>query len=157
MSYVRGKPFQAKVFASPQAWLEYYAIPVPEAGCWIFEGGIDSRGYGRVGRRPGVSRRASRVSYHLFYGSIPNGQCVCHRCDVPLCINPNHLFLGSQADNMRDMHRKGRAAKPYKARCKNGHELISVPWANRKICRICLREACQRFRDKRRAQRIGLS
>jgi len=79
---------------------------VPESGCWIWLCD-SSRGYGRIehnGRRIG----AHRYSWMLHNGPIPDGMCVCHRCDVPACVNPAHLFLGTHKDNIHDMIKKGR-------------------------------------------------
>lgn len=80
--------------------------PSPD-GCLIYTGKVGNKGYGRLGWR-GVNG-AHRVAYTLAHGAIPKGLLVCHRCDVPLCVNPHHLFVGTNSDNMADMHRKGRA------------------------------------------------
>ena len=84
---------------------------VPETGCLLYTGYIQNTGYGRItyeGRREG----AHRVAYALKHGPIPAGMSVCHTCDVRLCVNPDHLFLGTQTDNMKDMFRKGRNFPP---------------------------------------------
>lgn len=89
--------------------------PPNERGCRLWTKCLyDARsGYGGA-QWLGKHRRAHRVAYALTYGSIPRGMFVCHKCDVPLCCNPDHLFAGTQFDNMRDMVRKGRNAKhPY--------------------------------------------
>lgn len=89
--------------------LENNSIPEPNSGCWIWTGAISSGslGYGslRIGRN---TTRAHRAAYEAFRGSIPSGMFVCHKCDVSLCINPDHLFLGTPADNNKDRREKGR-------------------------------------------------
>ena len=84
--------------------------PIPFTSCIIWTGAYyKDTGYGHVmiGDR---TKRAHRVAYELFVGPIPDGLCVLHKCDNTSCINPDHLFAGSKADNTRDMIVKGRAA-----------------------------------------------
>lgn len=76
--------------------------------CWLWIGGRFDSGYGKV-LRGAKKLRAHRVSYELYVAPIPEGMHVLHKCDNPPCVNPNHLFLGTHIDNMRDMERKGRA------------------------------------------------
>lgn len=83
----------------------------PNSGCWIWEGASDERGYGRIGSGKRVLR-TNRASYASFIGSIPAGVHVLHKCDTPACVNPDHLFLGTHSENMRDCVRKGRHTPP---------------------------------------------
>jgi len=76
--------------------------------CWIWSGST-AADYG-VFYLELKRHRAHRAAYKLFKGSIPKGLCVCHTCDTPLCCNPEHLFLGTHAENMRDRNTKGRAS-----------------------------------------------
>jgi hypothetical protein len=78
--------------------------------CWLWEKGKDADGYGQF-YFEGSNQRAHRVSYQLYVGALPSGLCVCHRCDNPSCVNPDHLFLGTIGDNNIDRHKKGRSPK----------------------------------------------
>lgn len=86
------------------AWAE----PDLNGGCHLWTRSVNNKGYGVVTFR-GKNRLAHRVAFQLSKGPIPNGLCVCHRCDVPACVNPAHLFLETQAGNMADMAAKGRS------------------------------------------------
>ncbi len=84
-------------------------------GCWLWTGAKNGGGYGvfHLGRQDGKQLRAGahRYSYALHNGPIPAGMDVLHKCDNPACVNPDHLFLGTQADNDADRNAKGRQAK----------------------------------------------
>src|SRR5258708_7398075 len=100
------------------SWLERFEerfLPEPMSGCWLWTASVNRAGYGifcaankdRNKRRIG----AHRAAYEFYVGLIPKGRWVLHRCDVPCCVNPQHLFLGDHAANTKDKMLKGRARK----------------------------------------------
>lgn len=90
--------------------------------CWMWQGSRhNASGYGRYSEG-GKEWLAHRYSATLVYGKIPNGTYVCHTCDIPLCVNPNHLFLGSPQENVDDMISKNRHHLQRRTHCKHGHE-----------------------------------
>jgi hypothetical protein len=79
-------------------------------GCWFWKGGRQSRIYSYgIFSLDGENVYAHRLSWIIHYGKIENNLCVLHKCDIPLCVNPDHLFLGSQIDNLEDCRKKGRS------------------------------------------------
>lgn len=127
-----------------------------ESGCWEWVGFIDPKGYGRF-RFDGDSRLAHRVSYLLYIGEIDNGLFVCHKCDNRKCVNPDHLFLGTNQDNMVDCSIKGRTRNQnsYKKECKRGHLLsgsnLVITNTGSRQCRICINDKTRRHRLKKRS------
>lgn len=98
-------------------------------GCWIWQlSKFKTTGYGKF--RGYVAHRASWMA---FRGPIPEGLCVLHRCDVRACVNPAHLFLGTQQENLRDMTEKGRAVRDRgglyrldRTECRRGHRFTAA-------------------------------
>ena len=93
-------------------------IPEPNSGCWLWIGSVGDDGYGNIGEggRGSPNLKAHRVSYGIHKGPIPEGKDVCHKCDVTICVNPDHLFLGDDSENMKDCHNKNRHSKKNRPR-----------------------------------------
>lgn len=83
-------------------------IPEPNSGCFLWLSYVGTNGYASFHVNKVGDRRANRVAWELYRGPIPDGMHVLHKCDNRVCVNPDHLFLGTHLDNMRDMKAKGR-------------------------------------------------
>ena len=125
-------------------------------GCWLWTGVRGRNGYGRFMRRAYEEMiGAHQMSWEIANGrEVPAGMCVLHSCDNPPCVNPDHLTLGTRAQNTADMMQKGRNANQNtgKVECKQGHSLSgdnlylhTKNGCTRRICRTCRKAAHARF------------
>jgi len=124
-------------------------------GCWLWQGSVNRKDYGCFSLYC-KTRIAHRLSYQYFIGRIPKGLFVCHRCDEPRCVNPFHLFIGTNKENQADMYSKGR--KPPVTHCKRGHEFtekntIIANNLGHRDCKKCKTDCLRKFRDKNRDHR----
>lgn len=144
MRNVRGLPLE---------WRFWPCVLPVASGCWEWQAGKGT-GYGAISAREYGTKKAHRIAYAMMKGD-PTGMKVCHTCDNPPCVNPEHLFLGTQTDNMLDMHAKGRAKNPGKAltHCRAGHEYTvenTHMQGTKRKCRACGRARYFRLRAARK-------
>ena len=132
--------------------------------CWNWKSTISKRGYGKFFYK-NKQMLAHRFSYMIFNGELKHGMYVCHKCDNTKCVNPEHLFLGTNSDNVRDCVKKNRKyVKKIKNTifsikfgrndfCKNGHDIkndknVYTLKNGRQYCKICQNAANKRSREK---------
>lgn len=157
-------------------WLDAFNMRINKTEtCWLWTGdrtrpkNPQRQGYGRL-----RGKRAHRLSWELFRGPIPPNLCVCHACDTPPCVRPEHLYLGTLAQNNYDAKMRGLSIPPphprgsdhYESKrthCPHGHpysgENLKLTKDGHRECYTCARKAsreyAQRKRDERRLQRVG--
>ena len=124
-------------------------------GCWLWTGGT-YKGYGYMSTPPGMSRLVHRTYWEILNGPIPHKMCVCHTCDTPSCVRPDHLFLGTHTDNMRDRAAKGRHPNN-KTYCKHGHIFTKdntftykANGTQHRGCKKCRIKTKARYKSKRK-------
>jgi hypothetical protein len=120
------------------------------SGCWLYTGGISSSGYGIVSIK-NRSVHVHRLAYSLKCGPIPEATCVLHRCDIRRCINPDHLFLGSLADNNRDCMDKGRTAD------RRGEKNTGAKFTPKRVARVRRAYGTGRFSQRTVGEMFGIS
>jgi hypothetical protein len=122
--------------------------------CWEWTAAKSSKGYGQFALNK-IAKSTHRISYIIHKGEIPDGLMICHTCNNPPCINPNHLYAGTSSDNMEQSVREMRHHEQSKTHCKNGHEFTEENTflrvrKGRGITRVC--RECKRKSDRQRVK-----
>lgn len=143
------------------------SIPEPNTGCWLWTGALSPQGYGKL-QIGGRHRMATHISLEAVGRPVPKGMHACHHCDVPACVNPDHLFIGTPLDNIRDCIMKGRNSPPPRTKkgtrsnalvCYGGHprtaDNLYIRDDGYKGCRICRRANELRKLAKQKKQRAS--
>jgi hypothetical protein len=131
--------------------------PEPNTGCWLWTASVmeKRRGYGQI-QFGGTLLKAHRVSWELHHGAgSAKGLFVCHHCDVPSCVNPDHLFLGTNTDNVHDMVAKHRHCGQKKTHCPRGHPYDKISHRGNgrpfRRCKCCSTELSRKRKWKGKA------
>lgn len=129
-------------------------IPEPNTGCALWLGHVNERGYGQT-HVQGKVMKAHRAAWIAVNGPLAEGLCVLHRCDQPSCVRPDHLFVGTQAENVHDCIAKGRRMSDRTTHCPNGHpygaEKTRRRGSNARRCATCEQKRNETYRDDQRA------
>lgn len=136
---------------------EEKVTPEPNTGCWLWTACGTTDGYGQI--KVGKDMvRAHRVAWTLYRGAIPDGMHILHRCDTPPCVNPDHLYLGTHQQNMKDRSSRGRHWCLKKTHCLRGHRFSKENTYRAKNgsrhCRICIRFNAARRRQQKRIAKV---
>lgn len=120
--------------------IRFFAHCDTSKDCWEWQSTLTKDGYGKVWWK-GKQFSAHKVSWYLHFGEYPSSEAmVCHHCDNPKCVNPDHLYLGDQYTNQQDAVKRLRHKEARKNYCKNGHEFTLANiyfWRNHRYCRAC--------------------
>lgn len=147
---MKRKPKTLQQVLLERAGLIFWKRVQKQEGCWLWTGHLIKHGYGRFNCY-GSQFSAHRISWELHFGVIPDGLFVLHKCDNPSCVRPEHLFVGTQADNVRDMTKKGRAHKA------SGEDHASVKLTWKKVRSIRERYAAGGISVRQLAREHGLT
>jgi len=141
----------------------FWAKVVKADGCWKWLG-AKTQGYGNLakGRRGEGIIRAPRLSYQIHFGEIPEGMVVRHKCDNPECTNPDHLEIGTHADNMADIVNRRRHHTHSQTHCINGHAFndqntYTHPKTGHRYCKVCKAKKSKEAHKEKRGDKFGIS